>query len=492
MPVSVVSIRRIVISASIQLCHEPVEPLPPEATEPPFAAEQPHHTRTYRVVASYEQPTGEGRRELLVTEAAERPDLGAVVAAVYRRRDIAAAGSEFGAVRKYLCFVNAELFRELCFGQVGAAAECGVADFGDAVGQGYACQRRAALKGFICDFGEPVGQGYACQRCTVLKRGFLDFSNAVGDSDVFQRAAVIESTFPNFGNTDWKRYICQLFAAMEGAATDIVDALWNGDALKRCAALKGIGIDFGDAVRNGDVCQRCAFTEGAIPDFGDTVRKGDACKRRTFGEGGELDLRGTAFDSGAAFMRVDAFQRLTSRKGKAADLSDADRQCDACQRIAVLESSVSDIGYAVRQTDALKSHTAHESVLHDFGDAVRNCDAFQSETALKSLDSDNIYATWYHDVGRRAVVLLKHSGADSEVGRAAVDIDHVGGDVVCGVVIVYRLFNYICRAAVRADRRFLCAVNLKGRSAARAFGSYQWHEFFLLLMMCVNIIDKMY
>ena len=120
---SVIPIRRIVISASFEPRHEPVEPLPPESAEPPFSAEQPHHTRTYRVVAAYEQPTGEGRRELLVTEAAERPDLGAVVAAVYGGRDIAAAGSEFGAVRKYHCFVNAELFRELGFGQVGAAAK---------------------------------------------------------------------------------------------------------------------------------------------------------------------------------------------------------------------------------------------------------------------------------------------------------------------------------------------------------------------------------
>ena len=137
---SVIPIRRIVIAASFEPRHEPVEPLPPEATEPLFAAEQAHHTRTYRVVAAYEQPTGAGRRELLVAEAAERPDLGAVVAAVYRGRDIAAAGSEFGAVREYLCFVNAELFRELGFGQVGAAAEGIVSDFGDAVGQGYACQ----------------------------------------------------------------------------------------------------------------------------------------------------------------------------------------------------------------------------------------------------------------------------------------------------------------------------------------------------------------
>ena len=100
MPVSVIPVRRIVIPTGFQLCHEPVEPLPPESTEPPFAAEQPHHTRTYRVVAANEQPTGAGRRELLVAEAAERPDLGAVVAAVYRGRDIAAAGSEFGAVIK--------------------------------------------------------------------------------------------------------------------------------------------------------------------------------------------------------------------------------------------------------------------------------------------------------------------------------------------------------------------------------------------------------
>ena len=157
MPVSVIPIRRIVIPAGFQLCHEPVEPLPPESAEPPFTAEQAHRVWTYRVVAANEQPSRAGRRELLVTEAAERPDLGAVVRAVYGGRDIAAAGSEFGAVREYLCFVNAEFFRELCFGQVGAAAECGVTDSGDA-----------------------VGQGYACKRCTVLKRGFPDFSDAVG------------------------------------------------------------------------------------------------------------------------------------------------------------------------------------------------------------------------------------------------------------------------------------------------------------------------
>ena len=123
MSVSVIPVRRIVIPASFEPRHEPVEPLPPESAEPAFAAEQPHHTRTYRVVAANEQPTGAGRRELLVAEAAERPDLGAVVAAVYGGRDIAAAGSEFGAVREYLFFFNAELFRELCFGQVGAAAK---------------------------------------------------------------------------------------------------------------------------------------------------------------------------------------------------------------------------------------------------------------------------------------------------------------------------------------------------------------------------------
>ena len=123
MPVSVIPVGRIVIAASFEPRNEPVEPISKEATEPPFAPEQPYHTRTYRVVAAYEQPTGAGRRELLVAEAAERPDLGAVVAAVYGGRDIAAAGSEFGAVRKYLCFVNAELFRELCFGQAGAAAK---------------------------------------------------------------------------------------------------------------------------------------------------------------------------------------------------------------------------------------------------------------------------------------------------------------------------------------------------------------------------------
>src|SRR5699024_4977685 len=112
--VSVIPVRRIVIAASFEPRHEPVEPLPPESAEPPFTAEQAHRVWTYRVVAAYEQPTGAGRRELLVAEAAECPDLGAVVAAVYRGRDIAAAGSEFGAVRKYYFFVNAELFRELC------------------------------------------------------------------------------------------------------------------------------------------------------------------------------------------------------------------------------------------------------------------------------------------------------------------------------------------------------------------------------------------
>ena len=100
MPDSVIPVRRIVIPAGFEPLHEPVEPLPPESAEPPFSAEQPHHTRTYRVVAAYEQPTGAGRRELLVAEAAERPDLGAVVAAVYRGRDIAGAGFEVGAVIK--------------------------------------------------------------------------------------------------------------------------------------------------------------------------------------------------------------------------------------------------------------------------------------------------------------------------------------------------------------------------------------------------------
>ena len=133
MPDSVIPIRRIVISASFEPRHEPVEPLPPESAEPAFAAEQPHHKRTYRVVAANEQPTGEGRRELLVAEAAERPDLGAVVAAVYGGRDIAAADSEVGAVQKDCGFVHVDVFRKFCFCQAGTIRESKISDFSYAV-----------------------------------------------------------------------------------------------------------------------------------------------------------------------------------------------------------------------------------------------------------------------------------------------------------------------------------------------------------------------
>lgn len=133
MSVSVIPIRRIVIPTGFQLCHEPVEPLPPESAEPPFAAEQAHRVWTYRVVAANEQPSGEGRRELLVTEAAECPDLGAVVATVYRGRDITAAGSEFGAVQKDCGFVHVDVFRKFCFCQVDTIRESKISDFSYAV-----------------------------------------------------------------------------------------------------------------------------------------------------------------------------------------------------------------------------------------------------------------------------------------------------------------------------------------------------------------------
>lgn len=130
---SVIPIRRIVISASFEPRHEPVEPISKESAEPPFSAEKPHHTRTYRVVAANEQPSGAGRRELLVAEAAERPDLGAVVAAVYRGRDIAAAGSEVGAVQKDCGFVHVDVFRKFCFCQVGTITKSKISDFSYAV-----------------------------------------------------------------------------------------------------------------------------------------------------------------------------------------------------------------------------------------------------------------------------------------------------------------------------------------------------------------------
>ena len=119
-------------------------------------------------------------------------------------------------------------------------------------------QRGTPIERSLSDGGNAVGNGYACQRSALVKRPLFDRSNAVRNDDAFKRFAPIERILPDRDNAARNDDAFKRFAPIERTFSDRGDAVRDCYAFKRSATFKRMLTDRGNGQavmsgRNNDV-----------------------------------------------------------------------------------------------------------------------------------------------------------------------------------------------------------------------------------------------
>ena len=97
------------------------------------------------------------------------------------------------------------------------------AQTGDTVRYSHVLQASAAAEGHVADFGHAVGDGYA-----------------------LQRRAAVKSIFPDACDTVWDFYMGQAQALAEGSAADMYNAVRNCDFRQAGTGFEGMVSDDAD------------------------------------------------------------------------------------------------------------------------------------------------------------------------------------------------------------------------------------------------------
>ena len=274
-------------------------------------------------------------------------------------------------------------------GQAGAFIERGIADIGDAVGDGITSgQARRKLNERAFAFieqdprhtaiGRIVGiHVNGCQAGTRAEGKFGKAGDAGGDHHIGQAVAVEKSSIGNAGNI--------------GA---------DCDASQAAALAERVSANIGNAAGNCDIGQAVAGIERIVADaddyVGDSIASSQA--RRTLNERGlafvEQNPRHTAIgrivgihvygrQTGGPANRIrDAGQRFH------ADARNAAGNGDAGQAAAAIECVCADAGDVRANRDKSQANAPMERVVTDAGDAVGDRNVGQAGAVLECAGAD--------------------------------------------------------------------------------------------------------